>query len=64
MNENKMKINSDKTHLIVMTSSQTRARSQSANLVEIKTPLNIIKAQNSEKYLDAEFKTTLSGISI
>ena len=34
-----------------MTSSQTRARSQSANLVEIKTPLRTIKAQNSEKLL-------------
>ena len=48
---NKLKINDDKTHLVVITSSQKRARTQSANLVEIRTPDKIIKPQKNEKLL-------------
>ena len=49
--DNRLKLNDDKSHLMVITSSQTRAKSQSSNLVKIKTPLENIKPAPNHKLL-------------
>ena len=49
---NKLKLNDDKTHLMVMSTSQarlSRARKNTSYLVEIRTPAKIIESSSSEK---------------
>ena len=51
---NKLKLNDDKTHLMVMSTSQARmskTRRGTANIVEITTPSKIVTASESEKLL-------------
>ena len=52
---NKLKLNDDKTHLMVMTTSQARAKRRGTNKdpsnVEIRTPSKIIKPSECEKLL-------------
>ena len=47
----RLKLNDDKTHLLVISTSQARTRTQSCNLVHINTPSAIIKQSFSEKLL-------------
>ena len=42
MINNRLKLNDEKTHLLVMSTQQARIRTQSCNLVEIRTPTEII----------------------
>ena len=51
MINNRLKLNDDKSHLIVISTRQARIRTQSCNLVEIKTPSEIIKPSSHEKLL-------------
>ena len=51
MIDNRLKLNDDKTHLLVMSTGQGRIRSQSSNLVEIRTPSETIKPSGQEKLL-------------
>ena len=46
-----MKVNDDKTHLVVVSNGNSRSKSQSANLVQIETPTEIIQARYTEKLL-------------
>ena len=52
---NKLKLNDDKTHLMVMSTSQARAirkgTIKDSNLVAIRTPLEIVEPSESEKLL-------------
>ena len=59
MEENKLKINDDKTHLVVITSSQQRAKSNSSNLVEIRAQHHIIKPKKDEKLLGCRIQDDL-----
>jgi hypothetical protein len=60
MRNNKLKLNDEKTHLLVMDTGQSRARVQAAKLVEIRTPTGTIKPTSSEKllgcWIDANLK--------
>ena len=47
---NRLKLNDDKTHLLVMTTSQFRRKNPNLQ-VEIRTPTEIISASESEKLL-------------
>ena len=51
MVNNRLKLNNDKSHLMVMTSSQARSKTQSANLVAIKTSTKNIQPSQKEKLL-------------
>ena len=51
MINNRLKLNDDKSHLIVISTSQARVRTQSCNLVEIRTPTDVIKPSSHEKLL-------------
>ena len=51
MRNNKLKLNDDKTHLLVMDTGQSRDRVQAARLVEIRTPTGTIRPSSSEKLL-------------
>ena len=51
MSNNRLKLNDDKTHLLVIATSQARIRNQTCNLVHINTPSAIIKQSFSEKLL-------------
>ena len=59
MTDNRLKLNHDKSHLLVFTSSQARARSQSANLVIIHTDREVIKPSESEKLLGCRIQSNL-----
>ena len=48
---NRLKLNDDKTHLLVITTQNARIKTQSAALVNITTPTKVIKPQKSEKLL-------------
>ena len=52
-------LNTDKTHLVVMASSQSRYRSQSANLVAINTGIGCIKPVFSQKILGCHVQNDL-----
>ena len=56
---NRLKINYDKTHLIVITSSQQRAKSKSSNLVEMRAQQHKIKPQKDEKLLGCRIQDDL-----
>ena len=62
MTDNGLKLYGDKCHLIVITSNQARKKSQSANLVHLKTELKIIKPSSCQKllgcYLQDDLKWT------
>ena len=51
MTDNRLKLNPDKSHLLVFCSSQARARTQCADLVKIETDDETIKPSKSEKLL-------------
>ena len=51
LTDNKLKLNEDKTYLLVMATQQARVRSQSANQVTIKTPNGVIKPTHTQKLL-------------
>ena len=51
MLDNRLKLNQDKTHLIVITTQNNRQRSQSANLVQIRTDMGNIKPTQTQKLL-------------
>ena len=48
---NELKLNDDKTHLIVLATNQTRRIIDPEELVEIRTPTEIIKPSKCEKLL-------------
>ena len=51
MRNNKLKLNDDKTHLIVMDTGQSRVRNQASRLVEIRTATETIRPSSKEKLL-------------
>ena len=51
MRNNKLKLNDDKTHLLVMDTGQSRDRVQAVRLVEIRPPTGTIRPSISEKLL-------------
>ena len=51
MLDNRLKLNDDKSHLIVISTNQARIRTQSCNLVEIRTPTGVLKPSHHEKLL-------------
>ena len=51
MRNNKLKLNDDKTHLLVMDTGQSRGRVEASRLVEIRTPTGTIRPSSSEKLL-------------
>ena len=51
MVNNRLKLNDDKTHLLVISTGQARIRTQSCNLVEIRTTSEIIKPSFHERLL-------------
>ena len=51
MRNNKLKLNDDKTHLLIMDTGQSRLRNQANKLVNIQTPTEIIKPSSKEKLL-------------
>ena len=51
MVNNKLKLNDDKTHLLVMTTGQAKVRVMAANQVKIETPTEVIRPSRSEKLL-------------
>jgi hypothetical protein len=53
LTDNKLKVNDDKTHLLVMTTRQKR-RFVNTNNVQIETPTAIIKPSNVERLLGAQ----------
>ena len=57
MVNNGLKLNDDKSHLVVMASNSTK-RSKSANLVQIRTNAEIIKPTSYENYWGAIYKKT------
>ena len=59
MADNKLMLNEDKSHLVVITSSQARHRSQSANLVEITTSAGSIRPTFSHKILGCYIQNDL-----
>ena len=56
MIDNQLKLNDDKTHLIVITTQNARIKTQSAALVNITTPTETIKPQNIRNYLGVGYK--------
>ena len=62
MINNRLKLNDDKSHLLVITSSEARARSQSANLVVIKTTTEDIKPTHQQKILGCWVEDNLKWI--
>ena len=59
MINSRLKLNDDKTHLMVICSSNARARSQSANLVQLTTITDIIKPSLNEKLLGCNIQNDL-----
>ena len=59
LTSNKLKVNEDKTHLIVISTSKARARSQAANLVEVTTDSKIVKSSRTEKLLGCQIQDDL-----
>ena len=53
MVSNKLKLNDDKTHLMVMTTSQKRKKRDPNPLVQLQTPSKLISPSTSEKLLGA-----------
>ena len=53
MVSNKLKLNDDKTHLMVMTTSQLRKRRDPNPLVQLRTPSEVVIPSTSEKLLGA-----------
>ena len=51
MRNNKLKLNDEKTHLLVMGTDQSKVRSQTSRLVEIRTPSETIRPSENEKLL-------------
>ena len=51
MVNNRLKLNDEKTHLLVISTGQARIRTQSCNLVEIRTPSENIKPSFHERLL-------------
>ena len=51
MRNNRLKLNDDKTHLMVMGTDQAKARSNAARTVEIRTPTETIRPSRHEKLL-------------
>ena len=51
MRNNKLKLNDEKTHLLVMDTGQSRVRAQAAKQVEIRTPAGTIRPSSREKLL-------------
>ena len=51
MRNNQLKLNDDKTHLVVMDTGQSRVRSQASGNVEIRTPSETIRPSTTEKLL-------------
>ena len=48
MRNNKLKLNDDKTHLLIMDTGQSRLRNQATKLVNIQTPTEIIKPSSKK----------------
>ena len=63
MESNCLKLNDDKTHLVIMSTQHSRAKSQSANLVELTTPTKTIKPSNTEKLLGCWIQEDLKWTS-
>ena len=59
MINNKLKLNDDKSNLLVITSSSARARSQSANLVSIETGTDEIKPTSTVRLLGCHLQENL-----
>ena len=59
MINNILMLNEDKTHLVVMCSSQSRYRSQSASLVKIDTGSEFIKPTSTQKILGCHIQNDL-----
>ena len=51
MNNNRLKLNDDKSHLLVFNTSNRRAKTQSLNMVEIRTPTDTIRPTSKQKLL-------------
>ena len=51
MINNRLKLNDEKSHLLVISTSQARIRTQSCNLVEMRTPTGVLKPSHHEKLL-------------
>ena len=51
MRNNKLKLNDDKTHLLVMDTGQSRTRLQASRMVEIRTASETIRPSKNEKLL-------------
>ena len=60
MLDNRLKLNQDKTHLIVITTQNNRQRSQSANLVQIRTDTGNVKPTQTQKLLGCWIKEDLT----
>ena len=63
MKNNKLKLNDDKTHLLVMDTGQSNARNQENKLVEIRTSTDIIYPSSSGKLLGCWISNNLKGSS-
>ena len=59
MKNNKLKLNDDKTNLVVMGSSQSKSKTEAAKQVEIRTPTEIIKPTRSQKLLGCWIDSSL-----
>jgi hypothetical protein len=53
MVSNKLKLNDDKTHIMVMTTSQVRKKKDLSDVVKLRTPTELIVPSSSEKLLGA-----------
>ena len=51
MNKNRLMINDDKSHLLVFNTRNRRAKTQSLNMVEIRTPTDTIRPTSKQKLL-------------
>ena len=51
MRDNRLKLNDEKTHLLVMGTDQPRSSSQATRCVEIRTPSENIRPSQNEKLL-------------
>jgi hypothetical protein len=51
MRNNRLKLNDEKTHLMVMDTGQSRVRAQASRMVEIRTPTDTIRPSSNEKLL-------------
>ena len=65
MINNQLKLNDDKTHLLVITTQNARVKTQSAALVHIDTPTEVIRPSKAEKLLGCwvqdDLKWTMSS---